>query len=297
MNNTPNIITRRIHATIRGSMTQFAHSGTEAANWQVQNGVMPQILGITDIMDGTVDSASTTALLQNALLHQVRILEYKNTFPVALGVNISCVPAKEMTRTGMGYSFTALGDNTNVQPLIVFANESVSEESLQWRANYPEYTPQNLDTKNVLKVDGESFVFINKKHPVIDLLRVNKDILNADIDTHTLIDDQWLKITKQVLHTCCTQLRSKVLSKVGTVDLNSLNVQISRLDGFDWMDHEEVIASLPHLKQVQEQFDASTAQNSNKLNQANMHQAIMNKTFSFHCRLELQFEIMPITVQ
>jgi len=68
------------------------------------------------------------------------------------------------------------------------------------------------------------------------LLRVNKDILNTDIDTHALIDDQWLKITKQVMHTCCTQLKSKVLSKVGTCDLNSLSLQISRLGGAEWMD-------------------------------------------------------------
>jgi len=37
----------------------------------------------------------------------------------------------------------------------------------------------NLDTHGVLNVQGENFVFVSKAHPVIDLLRINKDILNA----------------------------------------------------------------------------------------------------------------------
>jgi hypothetical protein len=32
------------------------------------------------------------------------------------------------------------------------------------------------------------------------------------------------------MSTCCNQLKTKVLNKVGTVDLTQLSVQISRLD-------------------------------------------------------------------
>ena len=245
---TNNIITRRIHAVIRGSLAQFANSGSESASWTSVNGRMSEILGITDLLQGTADTASTTALLQNSLLHNVRIIEYKNDFPIALGVSISCVPNKEMTRTGSGYAFSCLPNNVNSTPLELYANEACTEDSLNWRLHYPEYNVNNLETHGVLNVSGESFVFVSKKHPVIDLLRVNKDILNADIDTHALIDDQWLKITKQVMHTCCTQLKSKVLSKVGTCDLNSLSLQISRLDGAEWIDisqNDELFSLLP----------------------------------------------------
>ena len=50
-----NIITRRIHATIRGSLAQFANSGSESASWTSQNGRMTDILGITDLLQGTAD--------------------------------------------------------------------------------------------------------------------------------------------------------------------------------------------------------------------------------------------------
>jgi hypothetical protein len=94
-------------------------------------------------------------------------------------------------------------------------------------------------------------VFVSKTHPVIDLLRLNKDILNADIDSQALIDDQWLKVTKQVMSTCCQQLKTKVLSKVGTCDLNQLSVQLSRMDGIHWVElseNDELFSKIPaHL--------------------------------------------------
>ena len=306
-----NIITRRIHATIRGSLAQFANSGSESASWISQNGRMMDILGITELLQGTADAASTTALLQNSLLHNVRLIEYKNDFPIAVGVSISCVPNKEMTRTGSGYAFSCLPTHVNSNPLELYTNEACTEDSLNWRMHYPEYNVNNLETHGVLNVSGESFVFVSKKHPVIDLLRVNKDILNADIDTHALIDDQWLKITKQVMHTCCSQLKSKVLSKVGTCDLNSLSLQISRLDGSEWMDiskNDELFSMLPpHVTTArprQTQFtseEEKRAYDTEQLRLQEQHHeernALFGKQFSFHCRLELQFELMPVHVQ
>ena len=49
---TNNIITRRIHAVIRGSLAQFANSGSESASWTSVNGRMSEILGITDLLQG-----------------------------------------------------------------------------------------------------------------------------------------------------------------------------------------------------------------------------------------------------
>lgn len=71
-----------------------------------------------------------------------------------------------------------------------------------------------IDSHGVLNVQGENFVFVSKAHPVIDLLRLNKEILNADIDDQPLIDDQWYKVTKQVMSTCCQQLKVALKTKV-----------------------------------------------------------------------------------
>ena len=244
-------ITRRLAARIRGSFSQFAHGGQEAACWTTQNGRINDILGVTELLDGQGDQASTSAILKNAYLTKVRVLQTRNDFPLPLGVTLSFVPNRECTRTGAAYAFSTLPESTTSEPLTIFQNDTSTQESLSWRAQYPEYNVNNLDSHGVLNVQGENFVFVSKAHPVIDLLRLNKEILNADIDDQPLIDDQWYKVTKQVMSTCCQQLKTKVLSRVGTVDLNQLSMQIHRLDGIHWLEmseNDELFSKIPsHL--------------------------------------------------
>ena len=183
-------LTRRITTSIRGSFSQFAHGGEQTACCTAQNGRINDILGVTELLDGTVDQASTQAILKNVYLTNVKVLQTWNDFPLPLGVTLSCVPNRECTRTGAAYAFSTLPESTNCEPLVIFQNDASTHESLSWRAQYPEYNVNNLDAHGVLNVQGENFVFVSKAHPVIDLLRINKEILNANIDTHPLIDDQ-----------------------------------------------------------------------------------------------------------
>jgi hypothetical protein len=150
---------------------------------------MPEIMQLH--MEGC-DAQSSSNILSQAVLKQATIIEYSNTMPCAVGVSISCVPSREVTRTGKAYAFVALPENTNKHPLIIYKNDATTAESIAWREQYPEYTALNLETHGVLNVQGEGFVFVSKAHPVIDLLRANKDVLKADIDKQTLIDDHWV---------------------------------------------------------------------------------------------------------
>jgi len=298
-------LVRRLNVNIRGSMHQFANCGQEAACWTTANGKINDILGVSELLDGTGDSASAAALLSNALLTKVTVIETKNDFPVPLGVSMSCVPNRECTRTGAAYAFSCLPETTNSTPLIIYHNEASTNESLAWRAQYPEFNTNNLDTHGVLNVQGEAFVFVSKNHPVIDLLRINKDILNADIDSQPLIDDQWLKVTKQVMATCCQQLKTKVLSKVGTCDLNQLSVQLSRMDGIQWVElteNDELFSKIPaHLTSLAAQGDMSSeefqqAQAENKRQFTQAANNLIKQPFSFHARIQLEFELIPTSV-
>jgi len=53
------------------------------------------------------------------------------------------------------------------------------------------YNSTNLSTHGVLDVSGQAFIFCDKDHPVIDLLKQNRELLNADITEQPLIDGQW----------------------------------------------------------------------------------------------------------
>lgn len=305
-NNLGQVMTRRLNVNIRGSMHQFANFGQEAACWTTANGKINDIMGVSELLDGTGDSASAASLLSNSLLTRVTILETKNDFPVPLGVSMSCVPNRECTRTGSAYAFSCLPEVTNTTPLVIYENESSTNESLAWRSQYPEYNINNLDTHGVLNVQGESFMFVSKTHPVIDLLRINKDIVNADIDNQPLIDDQWFKVTKQVMATCCQQLRTKVLSKVGTCDLNQVSLQLSRMDGIHWVEmseNDELFSKIPsYLTSIGSKSDDMSSEDWTKHQQDVKRQfteaanQLIKKPFSFHARIQLEFELIPTSV-
>lgn len=296
------IVSRTLACCIRGSLNQFAHAGQEAACWTTQNGRINDILGVTELLDGAVDQASAAALIKTAYLHKVTVLEYQNGFPLPLGVSFSCVPSRECTRTGAAYAFSTLPEVTNSTPHVIYENETSTHESMSWRAQYPQFNVSNLDTEGVLNVQGENFVFVAKSHPVIDLLRINKDILNADIDEQPLIDNQWYKVTKQVMSTCCQQLKTKVLNKVGTVDLNQLSLQISRLDGIHWMEmteNDELFSKIPtHLtlpvikldSMSNEDWQAEQTTRKEQLTAA--ANDLIKKPYSFHARIKIEFELM-----
>ena len=298
--NSPYIVTRRVIAKIHGSLDQMNTSGQDAACWSTQNGRIGDIMGITELLDGTGDQNSSTTLLANCLLNSVKLLEYKNEFPVSLGVNISCVPNKECTRTGHAYAFSTLPDHTNSTPLVLFENETNTQESMSWRQQYPEYTANNLDTYGVLNVQNEGFVFVSKAHPVIQLLRDNAHVLGQDIDQQTLIDDQWFKVTKQTMASCCNKLKTQVLNRVGTVDLNHLQVQIQRLDGMQWIEmsqNDELFSKMPSHVMAQTDANASDADLAQcKKDFTNAYNNLLKKPYAFHARLELQFEVIPTVV-
>jgi hypothetical protein len=111
------------------------------------------------MLDGAADNTSATALIKNAYLHKVTVLEYLNGFPLPLGVNISCVPNRECTRTGSAYAFSTLPETTNSTPHVVYQNDSNTHESMSWRVQYPEFNVSNLDSHGVLNVQGENFCF------------------------------------------------------------------------------------------------------------------------------------------
>jgi hypothetical protein len=85
-----------------------------------------------------------------------------------------------------------------------------------------------------LKVPGCPYVFVHEAHPVINLLRMNKGLLGVDIDTTEKMDGQWYKITAPLMSSSCETLRTKILSKIETKDLNSIQLQLHRIGGVDW---------------------------------------------------------------
>jgi hypothetical protein len=277
-------VCRRINVHIRGSMEQFSHDGQEAASWMPVNGKAGDVFGVNDVFESTPDVGTTACVLQNAVLHSVRVLECRNDFPLNLGVTISCIPPEETIKTGHKYAMTTLAQSHNVTPLTIFEASDNNSEGFEWRAKYPNYNANNLESEGVLQVAGQLYVFVSKGHPVVELLRSNADKLNARIDEQPLIDGEWYKITKQVFSQCCQALRAKVLSKVSTRDMNDFSVQIHRLGNTEWANFkmtDELINTVPS--------DILYSGDEAKLSEA--IKRVMKTNYSWSARLEVTYSV------
>ena len=276
-------ITRRFFVQIIGSIDQFHKQGVHAASWAPLNGKVGEIFGITDVFQTQPEGSTTSAMLANAVLHKVSVLEVKNTFPLNLGVRIGCIPLDEVSRDGSRYALTTFANSHNTTPMDVFCADTDSQEAVQWRQNYPQYNAQNLELQGVLHVNKEQYIFVHQDHPVIQVLRINRELINADIDQQTKIDHEWYKITRQVFSTCCTELRQRVLNKVSTRDLNQFGVQIERIGNFNWNDMargDELMCCV----------DSDVLQSGEPAIVAAM-EAKFKKPCSFCMRLEVQYEV------
>jgi len=279
------LVTRRFNVNIRGSLAQFAGAGQEAATWAPINGKVGEVFGISDIFESTPDVGTTASVLANSVLHRVTVLETKNDFPLNLGVTMACVPSEETTKTGHKYALTTIASTHQPNPTVVFEAEASSNEGITWRNKFPTYNTNNLETEGVLQVSGQSYLFVSQSHPVVELLRDNAEHLNADISQQPLIDGEWYKITKQVMGTCCATLRTKVLNKVSTRDLNNFSVQIHRIGNKDWNNitaHDELVSAIS---------DEVMNKPDNQEEIALHLKGLMKRQYSWTARLELQYEV------
>lgn len=279
------LITRRFNVHITGSLAQFNSTGPDAATWQPVNGKAGEIFGVNDVFESQPDSGVAAAVLQNAVLHKLTVLEQKNEFPCNIGVTISCIPSEEMTKTGQRYAITALPETHNATPCVCFTAAESETDGQQWRTKYPAYNAQNLEEHGVLSVNGQPYVFVSQNHPAIELLRQNVDILNSNIDNMPKIDGEWYKITRQVMSTCCQTLRNKVLSKVSTRDLNNFTVQLHRVGKTGWLNEHynehELLRAIPHEVMASKSDEAI----SNSLD------TVFKKPYSYMTRLEVVYEV------
>jgi hypothetical protein len=264
------ILTRTLHVNITGSLTNLEMAGPSGGTWKLVDGKQIGVFG----MGSEVDSQVAINQLRTALIHELKVVQDRSTFPVPLGVTINCVPANEMTDLGDRYAYTVLPRSRNAVGQTVYQCDTGSEEGLQWRKDYPKWTAANLETEGVLHVDNNPWVFVHESHPVIALLRHNAGLIGCKIDEQPKIDQEWFKVTRQVLSACCQTLRTKVLSKVTSHDLNLFQVQVKRLNAEAWDDMNDLAAA-----QCSTSLTKEEASN------------FLTTPYSYMARLQIKYEI------
>jgi hypothetical protein len=228
-------INRVLHMTVSGTLQGCDEKGATAGIWKPREGKVGHVFAPTEV---GIDSNHETAMnaLNNARVKSVVCTEYTSTFPIPLGIKCDCLPACESTDIGHRYIMTTLPCHNNTTPQQLYSADETSSEAVRWKQEYPQYTARNIDTHNVMEVKTHPVVFVDRNHPVISLLRANKDILGSDIDEQSLVQGRWHTVSRQCFNTACKTLRSKVLSNINTVNLTNFSLQATPLDRKSWCD-------------------------------------------------------------
>ena len=277
------LMERVLHVSITNSLGNLALAGPQGGVWKPVDGMQFQILG--NCMDG-MDTGAATSQLSSAMIHEVTLLEHQSTFPVPLGVQINCVPPKEYTELGDAYAYTVLPHSTTSMPQEIYKTQKLSDEMYDWHKEFPQYNASNLESEGIMPVNNQSFVFIDCQHPVVSLLRHNSHLIGCDIDAQKKIDGTWYKISRQVLGTCCDTLRKKVLNKIQFHDLNTLSVQIHRLNASGWEDLGDGTLAMRNFK-----LKASmNAEEEDEAKRKHLRQ-FTNTPYSYMARIKIKYEV------
>jgi hypothetical protein len=263
--------------TVSGTLQGCDEKGATAGIWKPKEGKLAHVFAPTEI---GIDNNHETAInaLNNARVKSVVCTEYTSTFPIPLGIKCDCLPATESTDVGHRYIMTTLPCHSNTTPQNLYSANDTSSEALRWKQEYPAYTARNIDTHNVMEVKSQPVVFVDSKHPVISLLRANKDILGSDIDQQSLVQGRWHTVSRQCFNTACKTLRQKVLKDINTVNLANFAMQVQPLDRKAWCD----IGKGEHVADI---VNATTREG---LQEA--HTRALNRPYNISARFQINYE-------
>jgi hypothetical protein len=249
-----------LNISMKGSPLDFHMNGDMGCKWQVDPGIVPKIF------------PGISLAHQNASVANVTVLQSVNTFPIALGTNFffgtkACGTKNEVTNAGTSFSHTLLPNSNSSQEHVIHMAAESDGDAKAWSENFPTFTSANLATEGVLSLGNCPYVFVNQNHPVVNLIRMNKEMLGVDIDTIPKMDGEWYKLSQELMSSCCTAIHDKILFKMATSNLFAFNAQAHPIDGSKWpdMDSADLMASFQpnHLNSEAEEQTRMAAHQRN----------------------------------
>lgn len=283
-----NAVTRVVTVSICASLEELSSGGAARAKWAPLEGKQVQVFGLDSHNELGIDNGQAINALRSVTVLNARLLESRSTFPVSLGVNVSCLPKNEIVETGDRYAYCVLPESRVSVPYDLFKASSDIQGSQQWRAQYKDYNSSNLETEGVLEVKSCPYVFVSDKHPTIAVLRANTDLIGTHVDNMPKIDGEWVKISRTVFQQCCSALRSQILSKLSTHDMTNFQVNIERVGGQDWIDLNDM--SVVRAR-IGDKIPATATEDEILEIEDRESRRFTATPYEYHARIELTYEL------
>jgi len=283
------VIKRTLCVHISGSLSNLALAGPQAAMWKAVPGKETELF--CPSLESGLNPEEQVDMIRNGLIRSVTLKEAQSTFPCAMGVTISCIPSNEVTDLGDRYAYTVLPNSTINSPQVIYACESSIQENAAWRQQYGKWNKANLEKEGVIDVPNQPFYFVHMSHPAIGLLRCNQDMIGCEVDKMPVVDKQWFKITRTVMGECCKTLRSQVLSKVHTQDMNMFSLQLHRLGAEAWDDLGDGTVPLQNFK-----VKAKWTPEEVEKNKEHHLRLFVTDKYQYMARLEVEYEVPSVAI-
>jgi len=282
-----NTTTRTISINMIDTLMELNFAGAAGGVWKPAEGRHLEVFGTDDNIEPGIDTKENTIKLQNVNIKKAELLQTHSTYPFPLAVNVSCLPKTEILESGEKCTFTLFPrtKNDKTETLFTASDDVVAERA--WKQKYSEYNFSNLETHGVMDVKAAPYAFLKDTHPIVDVIRVNPDLIGDEIDRQTKIDGEWYKVSRDVISKCATAIRKEILSKVTTHDLTNFHVTISRPGGQEWTDLDDLNIVRSHT-----QPKIKKGMTTTDINDLESFEAERMKTtpFEFNARIKLTYE-------
>lgn len=281
-------VTRTLCVHISGSPANLALAGPQAATWKPMSGKEQEVF-FHPGMDADADPGQLVDINRNGVIRSVKVLQQESTFPFTLGVSISCVPPSEVTDLGERYAYTVLPRSTLAAPQTIYESAPGDNDNPVWREHYSKWNTHNLEKEGVIDVPNQPYAFVHLGHPVVGILRHNAELIGCDVDKQPRIDNQFIRVTRPVLATCCATLRKSVLDKLETRDLNLFTMQLHRLNATAWDDLGNGAECLQDFRPK-----AKWSEEDTEREKEHHLRQFVTKQYHYIARLQIEYEVPKV---
>lgn len=234
-NHMQNVIVRHYVMQWENSLSGLANY-PENASWRPLDGHYDIFQSTSRYKQGAVKrSKFRQGDLEQAILIGMKVKKVSSNFPCQLGLKVTGAKGNYYTCNGEQYAYMMEPNEKENQMDEIVATSSPYVNSEYLRL-YPGMTSDNLRNNGIVKIEGENYVFVDHKHPIVEMMSENQDVLQIDLKNAELIDGRWYKVSKAVTERCLSELESELVENLPLLDLSKFSAEITRPYGKDWDD-------------------------------------------------------------
>lgn len=289
-----NALQRRVTVNVRASLSELINSSS-SASWAPTQATLEKIFKQRQFVNlqGEMQDMGD---MRSVIVHEISARSIKNSFPVAIGAEITGVDTLSYSNIGRNFSLIALPEQES-HDARVLQKENV-DVAYEFSEKYPHYTADNLTTRGIHAVPSRNFVMVASDHPIVRAIQENEDQLqNADI---ARMPEDMVKISSALYNTFMPLVQEQVRAQIKVADFTQMKVKLAPADYNTWQEVADQLqkSEVSNIRAQQRRAMAAgppqhmTEEDQKKYFEEEMKQAqydVMNKPQTFSIELGVQY--------